>query len=86
MTRTPFSMLDVLDARMTCATSAGKIAIVDGDRRITYGELADHVRRVASALRQHNVRKGDRVGIFLRRSVELVAALFATWRSGAPDP
>jgi acyl-CoA ligase (AMP-forming) (exosortase A-associated) len=76
-------MLDVFDARTTCATSAGKVAMVDGDQRVTYGELGDRVRCFASTLRQHNVHAGDRVGIFLRRSIDAVAALFATWSSGA---
>jgi amino acid adenylation domain-containing protein len=50
---------------------------------VTYGELYDRTRSLAGTLTARNVRKGDRVGIFLRRSVEAVAALLATWSTGA---
>jgi amino acid adenylation domain-containing protein len=80
MTSTPFTVVDLFEAR--AAVSAGQVAVVDGDRRVTYGDLHESVSRLTGTLRHHGVRKGDRVAIFLRRSVDAVAALFATWRAG----
>jgi amino acid adenylation domain-containing protein len=81
MTRTAFTIVDVFEAR--AAESAGRVAIVDGDRHVSYGDLHERACRLTATLRRHGVGKGDRVGIFLRRSVDAVAALFATWRAGA---
>ena len=81
MTRTLFTVADVFEAR--AAASAGRVAVVDGDRRVTYAELHRNVRRLTAILHREGVRKGDRVGIFLRRSADAVAALFAAWRAGA---
>lgn len=75
-------MLDVFEAQSR-SRSADRIAVVDGARRVTYAELRDRSRAIASALTAHGVAKGDRVGIFLRRSVDAIAALFATWSAGA---
>ena len=41
----------------------GKVAVIDGDRRFTYGELNDYSSRFAAALATMGVAKGDRVGI-----------------------
>ena len=60
----------------------GEIAIVDGEKRITYAELRARARVLGSLLQQSGVRKGDRVGIFLRRSIDAGLALFATWHAG----
>ena len=54
-----------------------KTAIVDGTRRISYFELTDRAQRYALLLREAGIRRGDRVGIFMRRSIESVIALFA---------
>lgn len=81
MTRTCFTVVDVFEAR--AGSDPGKLAVVDGDRRVSYGDLHECAGRLTATLRHHGVGKGDRVGIFLRRSVDAVAALFATWRAGA---
>ncbi|HMZ14570.1 MAG TPA: AMP-binding protein, partial [Mycobacterium sp.] len=41
--------------------SAEHIAIVDGERRISYAELDRRTDQLASALRDRGVRQGDRV-------------------------
>jgi acyl-CoA ligase (AMP-forming) (exosortase A-associated) len=61
---------------------AEKPAIVDGQRRIGYGELLDQALRYGGLLRDSGLTKGDRVAIFLRRSVEAVVGLFATFFAG----
>lgn len=60
-----------------------QIALVDDDRRVTYGELCDLVERYATLAVDAGIRRGDRVALYLPRSVDLVAALFGVWRLGA---
>ena len=56
----------------------------DGEvRKLTYRELAVETNRLANALRDLGVRKGDRVGIFLPMLPETVAAVLACGKLGA---
>ena len=50
---------------------------------ITYRELAELSDRVRDRLVAMGVRKGDRVGIYLRKSIDAVAALFGAMKAGA---
>ncbi len=52
-------------------------------RTLTYGELTAEVNRCANALRALGVGPGDRVGLFLPMTPELVAAFFAVMKIGA---
>jgi acetyl-CoA synthetase len=51
---------------------------------ITYGELHDRVCHVAAGLRRLGVRKGDRVTIYMGMVPEVVVAMLACARIGAP--
>jgi acetyl-CoA synthetase len=56
-----------------------------GDERdITYAELLAQVERFASALKELGVQKGDVVGIYLPMIPEVVVAMLACARIGAP--
>ena len=56
-----------------------------GDARaITYAQLLDDVSRLANALLELGVRKGDRVNIYLGMVPELPISLLACARIGAP--
>src|SRR6516165_4145846 len=56
-----------------------------GDTRtITYADLLADVSRLANALKELGVRKGDRVNIYLGMVPELPMALLACARIGAP--
>jgi amino acid adenylation domain-containing protein len=59
-----------------------KVAVVDGRRRITYSELLRRAESFSVSLLDRGVRKGDRVVMFLPRSIEAVVALFGTWFAG----
>ncbi len=59
------------------------VAIVDGGRNYSYEELWEAVSRLSSTLREEGVRRGDRVGIYLDKSWDVVVAIFATARAGA---
>src|SRR6516162_3592245 len=54
------------------------------ERDVTYAELLDDVQRLASALKAQGVRKGDVVGIYLPMIPEVVVAMLACARIGAP--
>jgi len=57
----------------------------EGEQRaITYAGLLADVQRFANALRDQGVRKGDVVGIFLPMIPEVVVAMLACARIGAP--
>jgi acetyl-CoA synthetase len=53
-------------------------------RDITYAELLAEVKRFASALKDQGVGKGDVVGIYLPMIPEVVVAMLACARIGAP--
>lgn len=60
-----------------------RIAIVDGDRRVTYGEMGAHTNRVARGLAEIGVRKGDRVGLLMPNRYEFIPTLYGIWKAGA---
>ncbi|MDP1909411.1 MAG: AMP-binding protein, partial [Hyphomicrobium sp.] len=61
----------------------GALAIEEGDRRRSYGELDVRVRRVASLLRQHNVLHGDRIALLSENCGEYLELQLAAARIGA---
>lgn len=61
----------------------GKVALVCGGRRLTYGELDTMTDRLANALVERGVERGDRVALHLHNSVEAVVGIFATLKAGA---
>ncbi len=65
------------------ALAPDKIALVCGDRTLTYAELSRESDAVASELRRRGCAPGSRVGIFLHRSADLVVALLGVMKSGS---
>ena len=67
-------------------TSAGRLpdkdALICQDRRYTYSELDSMSNRIANALMDRGVEKGDRVGIFLDNSAESVISIFGILKAG----
>jgi fatty-acyl-CoA synthase len=59
-----------------------KVGVVDGERRITYGEFAARVYRLASALRAAGIEKGDRVALLAYNSDEALEAHFGVPQIG----
>jgi acetyl-CoA synthetase len=54
------------------------------ERELTYARLLDDVQRLANALKARGIRKGDVVGIYLPMIPEVVVAMLACARIGAP--
>jgi fatty-acyl-CoA synthase len=58
--------------------------VVDGDRRLTYGEFAERCHRLAGALRAHlGVEPGDRVAYLCGNTLELLEAYYGVVLAGA---
>ena len=82
--------LNIVDACLArwAETAPERDAVVheaeDGTiRKLTYGELASEVTRVAAGLRALGVGRGDAVGLFLPMVPEAVVAVYAVARLGA---
>ena len=63
--------------------SPHKTAIVDGDKRITYAELNALADALAVALAEIGFKKGDRIAIYMKNSLELVTAFYGMQKIGA---
>ncbi|GAA0035018.1 AMP-binding protein [Brevibacterium metallidurans] len=53
--------------------------------RLSYGELADRSRRLASLLRDRGIGRGSRVGVLMAKTRQLPVVLVALWRLGAVE-
>ncbi len=69
--------------RRSAEVFGDKTAVVYGERRYDYRELADEVQRVARALRASGVEPGDRVAYLLPNLPEMLVAHFAVPLAGA---
>src|SRR6202021_3620331 len=58
-----------------------KEALVHGEQRLNYQQVARLSANFASSLRSTNVKRGDRVGIYLDASVPQVISIFGISRS-----
>ncbi len=58
------------------------VALRQGERALSYGELNAQANQLAHYLRELGVRPDDRVTILLERRVELVVAVLATLKAG----
>lgn len=65
------------------AEYADSIALVEGDKRISYRQLDEQVSSFASGLQHLGIQKGDRVLVQLPNSAEFVISTFALFRLGA---
>ncbi|MEX2556731.1 MAG: amino acid adenylation domain-containing protein [Actinomycetota bacterium] len=60
-----------------------RIAVEDRDRSITYRDLAARSNQLANLLIARGVRRGDRVGFYLDKSMESVIAIYGIMSTGA---
>ena len=71
-------LLEASAARTPDAT-----AVVQGGRTISYGELDAQAGRLSGALAELGVRRGDRVCLYLEKSIESVVGIYAVLKAGA---
>ncbi|GGU47419.1 2,3-dihydroxybenzoate-AMP ligase [Streptomyces albospinus] len=67
-----------------CRAQPDRCAVVDGDRRMTYAELARAVYEAAGRLRAQGIAPGDRVCVQLSNCLEYVVLVLALLHVGAP--
>ncbi len=58
-------------------------ALVDGDRRLDFGAVAQQVALIASQLQSMGVCRGDRIAIYLKPGVDLPLAILGVSMAGA---
>jgi amino acid adenylation domain-containing protein len=58
-------------------------AVVDGERSMTYAELDARSNQVANLLAEHGASRGDRVGLYLDKSMESLAGIYGILKLGA---
>jgi len=59
-----------------------KMGLIQFDYKMTYPEVKDHVERLATALSDFGLKKGDRVATILPSSIQFIIADFAISRAG----
>ncbi len=65
-----------------CARAPAAIAVVSGERQVSYRELNERANKVAHYLLRRGVGPDVLVGVCLDRSPEMVVALLAVWKAG----
>jgi amino acid adenylation domain-containing protein len=58
-------------------------AVLTPEHSITYAELGDRIGAMARHLESIGIQPGDKVGVFLERSIDMVVAIVATMSTGA---
>lgn len=71
------------ELRATATRCPDHVAIVAGERRLSYAELDLAVDRFATGLRMLGVQRGDRVAVILRNGIEPAIAIYGAMRAGA---
>ena len=57
-----------------------RVALVCGDREITYAQMEDRTNRLAHYLQKQGVKPGDKVGVYSRNGIETIEAMIAVFK------
>ncbi len=60
-----------------------RVAVTDDAGELSYAELERRTNRLANTLREAGVRRGDRVGLFLNKSVDAIVGIYGILKMGA---
>lgn len=63
--------------------SPDKVAVISGEQSLTYGALDALTDQLAGVLRAQGVASGDRVGIYVSKSLASLVSVFAILKTGA---
>jgi amino acid adenylation domain-containing protein len=63
--------------------SPDRLAVIDGRASLRYAELEREANRLAQALRQIGVQPGDRVGLYLDKSVSAIVGIYGILKADA---
>lgn len=78
------SVAQVLE--MAASSVPAKPAVIDVNTRTSYGELNEMADALAGSLYRMGFRKGDRLAIYMKNSLELVVAFYACQKLGVVIP
>ena len=68
---------------VSAARFADKIALIQGNRKVSYRDFNNRVNTLANKLLQLDVRKGDKASLYLHNSIEWAEIYFALSKIGA---
>ena len=77
------TLADIFETTAAAAPGRPALALLGAAEAMTYAGLEAASGRVAAALAARGVRRGDRVGVWMRRSTELHVAILGILRAGA---
>jgi amino acid adenylation domain-containing protein len=60
-----------------------KDAVIYGDQRISYKELDEVTNKLAVVLGENGVKRGDRVGIYVNKSIQSIVSIHGILKAGA---
>ncbi|MGQ0623860.1 MAG: class I adenylate-forming enzyme family protein [Sporichthyaceae bacterium] len=60
-----------------------RVHLVQGERRLSFGDVFERIEAAATLVRSHGVRPGDRVLLYAANSPEWIVAMWASIRAGA---
>ncbi len=60
-----------------------RVAVVDGERSVSYAELEERANQLAQLLRGLGVSRGDRVGLYLDKSAESLVGIYGVLKAQA---
>jgi 3-oxocholest-4-en-26-oate---CoA ligase len=60
-----------------------RVALISGERQLTYAELEEKANRLAHYLIDQGVKKDDKVGLYCRNRIEIVIAMVGIVKAGA---
>jgi len=72
---------DAFEAQVAARPDA--VALVFDGKELSFREVEDGANRIANAILAHGVGAGERVGLYVERSFELIFALLGVAKSGA---
>ncbi|MEM7677475.1 MAG: class I adenylate-forming enzyme family protein, partial [Myxococcota bacterium] len=81
--QSPVRAFDWIEAHSTRTPHKPVQTDLSSGRRFTFGEMNDRVGRIAEYLASIGVNCGDRVGLVMPNSSDVLEIIFATWRLGA---
>jgi 2,3-dihydroxybenzoate-AMP ligase len=79
--RPGWRVADIVQA--AAARTPGKVAVIEGERSLTYAQLIEKVDNLAAALARAGLKSQDRVVLQLPNSIEFVIVFLALMRVGA---
>jgi len=76
--RVAFNIADLVEHAVDLVPD--RVAVICGDRQVTFAQLEARTNRLAHHLARHGVGVGDHIGVYARNSVEALEAMIAAYK------